>query len=579
MSGRGGRAARVWLALMTGALLVGPAASMAGAEEAPPELASSVTPETYEGGTYSADLRLPPTNTEGQSKLWFHDQSWWGLFSDPDAGSTVRVYQLMPDHTWRKTPAVVATGAAETGDAVEGADDVVHVVVRHSDERLYHVPLTYDATAGEYTRGTPQLVTTKGSLAPATIAEETTGRLWIAFATPYDVHLAYSDDGRTWSIILLTDTGTGRTQEAAALVAFGKNLGLMWSDQSSGSFFFAWHRSGAPPARWKREVALTGPDQADNHISLVRVPTDGPDIVAAAVKTSLGDVAGAGDAALIKVLVRAPDGTWSEATASTVADRLNDPVLQVDAATNTLHLLAAHRGRIVDKTAPIDDIRFEPGLGEILMLGTDGVLSYPTGSKTPATDRSGLVVMASDIKTRSYRHAELPLPASSPAEPDPEDKSPPDRPKTLQGRAAAPEIAVLSWDAAQDRGGWFPAAEGAPAAGYVIFRGGEEIGTTATTTFTDRPRTRSEATDALSVTYEVVSVDASGNRSKPNRVVVDLPAATTVNLPQLVGIGGIGAAVLIGLFAVRRLWVTQRPAPKDPPAGTKTVRETVGAGR
>ena len=138
---------------------------------------------------------------------------------------------------------------------------------------------------------------------------------------------------------------------------------------------------------------------------------------------------------------------------------------------------------------------------------------------------------------------------------------------------------MLSWDAAQDRGGWFPAAEGAPAAQYVIFRNGNEVGSATTTTFTDRPRTRSEATDVLSVTYEVVSVDASGNRSRPNRVVVDLPAATTVNVPQLVGIGGIGAAVLIGLFAVRRLWVTQRPAPKAPPVGKPTVRETVSSGR
>jgi hypothetical protein len=560
MSLRRGRAARLALAVLTGALVVAPMAPAAAAPE--PALA----PETYAGAAYSAAIPIPPTGSESQSKLWFHDQRWWGLFSENSGSSDVRVYQLLPDHSWSPTSALVAKNVIETGDAFEDDAGVVHVAVRSENGGLYYVPLTYDSTAHDYSAGTPALITTKGSKAPATIAKDKAGRLWIAYATAYDVNVAYSDDGRTWTVIMIADAGDGTTAEAAALIAYGNRLGLMWSDQGRDTFFFAWHRAGDPrPGSWRREVALSGPGQADNHISLVRVPTDGPDILAAAVKTSLGDEGGAADAPLIKVLVRGADGTWSETPVATVADGLNDPVLQADATTKTLHLLASVNGSIVEKRAPLDDIRFGSGLGDLFVLNNDGVLQLPTGSKAPVTDRSGLVVLASDTKSRTYRHGELPIAATTPPAPDPSDTIAPEKPTGLQARAPASDKALLFWEPATDRGGWFPAADGAPATSYVVFRDGIELATVATTTFTDRPRTEAQATDVMSVGYQVVAVDAAGNRSSPTPVTVELPAATSTNTAQRVGIAVLAAAVALGLYALRRLWVTQRPGPRRPP--------------
>ena len=578
--GRGVRTARAALALGAGALLVLPTAPAAAAPDAPPSA------ETYSGTPHYPDLALPPTGQEPQSKLWFHDQRWWGLLSVEGTTSTVRVHELMPDHTWRPTEAVTSTDATETGDAYEDGDGAVHVVTRHNDRGLYYSKLTFDAATDEYTATPPALITKRGRVAPATIAKEDAGRLWVAWATPYDVSLAWSDDGRTWTPQLLADAGDGTSQEAAALINYGNRLGVMWSDQATDTFYFASHRSGDPrTARWPKEVALAGPAQADNHISLVRIPgVGGPDSLAAAVKTSVNDVDEDDESALVKVLVRSPEGDWTETNGAAISDGYNDARLQVDATNRTLHLLASSEGRIVHKTTPLDDVRFDPGLGDFFVRNNDdAVLSYPTGSKEPVTDRTGMVMLATDIATDTYRHAELAIPSSEssePGAPTPGDESPPERPSGLLAEAAAPDKAVLSWNTAQDRDRWAPAATGIPAAGYVVFRDGVELGTVESLNFTDTPRTRDEATEPMSVTYQVAAVDASGNRSRAAEVVVELPAVQRVDVAQLVGIAVLVLALGLGAMALRRLWITQRPPVKVPqPASPDRDRTPAGAAR
>jgi hypothetical protein len=76
----------------------------------------------YQGHSYGRDQHVIPTGTDEQSKLWFHDQAWWALMVVP-ADQTVRVHELMRDHTWRATGAVVG-GAATLADALLVGSDV-----------------------------------------------------------------------------------------------------------------------------------------------------------------------------------------------------------------------------------------------------------------------------------------------------------------------------------------------------------------------------------------------------------------------------------------------------------------------
>lgn len=561
-----GRSGRLALALLFMVLLVGwaaPAIAVPG---------QVTNPKTYGGPSYDPAFSMPATAAEGQSKLWYHDQRWWALIVESTSTHSVRVHELMPDHSWRPTSALVATDALDSGDALEAEDGTVHVVTRHADGVLYYTRLTYDPTTHDYTTDANQVITSRGGNSTATIAEDRTGRLWVAFATPYDVSVAYSDDAATWTTIMLSKTGDGTTPEAASIVAFGDRLGLLWSDQAQDSFFFAWHRSGDPHAgHWTREVALSGPNEADNHISLVRVPTDGPDTVAAVVKTSLGDSGEADTSALIKLLLRADDGTWSATPVSTIADGLNDPVLQVDASTDTFRLFATANGSIVEKQAPITDPRFRPGRGSLFVLSTEGVVGNAAVSKDPVDFRSGLVVLASDIKVNAYRHAELPLPVSTDVV-IPEDVIPPHSPTALQARALSPDTAILSWAPVTDGDRWSPANDGVPVAGYVIQRDGIEVGTVTSTSLQDRARPASETAGPTSVTYEVLAVDEAGNRSAPARVTVELPAAEPSRLPRLVGVSALVLASIAGLVGARRLWLAQHPpephwsVPDYPPA-------------
>jgi hypothetical protein len=540
----------LWLATLVAAAL---ALALGGVG---PAAADEATPRTYEGTTYSADYPVPPTQAGNQSKLWFHADAWWALLVDP-SGRTVRVHELMPDHTWRPTSAVVNSDVGDVGDALQDGD-TVHVLTRSSDASLSYVRLSFDAAAREYQVAPPVLITTRGSNAEATIAEDAAGALWVGYATATNVVVTPSDDGgRTWGrSVLLASDPNGQVPETASLVAYDDRVGILWSDQATGSFEFASHRAGDDPTVWAREVARSGPGEAGNHISLVTVPGEPSDTLVAAVRTSHGTPGEPADAAAaqLEALIRVPGGQWSAVPISTVAEGLEAPVLQVDEATRTLHVFASRDGAIVTKAAPLDAISFEPGTGDVFVNGTGAKLSDPTVSKDPADARSGLVVLASDPASQAYRHAEMALSPSTPAV-DPQDRTPPTPPTSVQARAVSPQSVVLSWDPANDGNRWSAAGTGVPVAGYIVSRNGVEVATVTATGFEDRARAAPDAIHATSIEYSVTAVDAAGNRSAAVTLVVELPGSGTSRTTVLVAIG---LLVLAGLLTAGYLLYRHR---------------------
>jgi hypothetical protein len=539
--------------------------------------AAPVSPQTYVDTSFSDEIVAAPTRTENQSKIWFHDDAWWALLVEP-TGATVRVHELTRDHTWRPTSAVITNDVDNVGDALLDGN-TTHVLSRNRDQSLNYVRLRYDEATRDYQAEEPALVTPRGGAASsATLALDSTGRLWAAFATVRRVLYSWSDNGRKWAPMeVLADTGTGGTPEQAALVTFDDRVGLLWSDQGTGSFTFAYHQDGADPATWTREVALQGQAVADNHISLKRVPGEPSDTLVAAVKTSAGDTAEATDSPLIRVLVRAPDGQWSDAPVSTVAEDLNAPVLVVDEGNGRLHLFASGGGDIVTKQASLDDLRFEPGRGDLFVLGGGNTVSNATVPKEPVNARSGLVVLASDMANRTYRHAETPL--SSPAEvADPEDQTAPSAPGNLQGRALSDRTIVLTWSAATDGDQWAPARNGVPVKEYVVLRNGVEVATVPSTSIQDQVDRRADDATATSVDYAVLAVDFAGNRSEAVRVTVSLPApggdppALVAGL-ALAGLTVVAAGAVLWRRHRRRRFVAVPPLPPNP-----AQRESVTAG-
>ena len=90
-------------------------------------VADPVNARTYPGPAYSPQVATAARRARGhQSKVWFHAGAWWALMLEP-TGRAVRVSELLPDHTWRPTSAVVNPDAIDAGDALVDGDDV-HVV-------------------------------------------------------------------------------------------------------------------------------------------------------------------------------------------------------------------------------------------------------------------------------------------------------------------------------------------------------------------------------------------------------------------------------------------------------------------
>lgn len=522
-----------------------------------PAGADEVSSQTYKGPAFSPDVTTPPTRTATQNKLWFHAGAWWAVLLEP-TGRGTRVFELMPDHSWRPTSAVVSPDAADIGDALLDGG-VVHVVSRRTDDSLHYVRLTFDAAARDYRADAPVLVPTRGASPPAAIAKDTTGRLWIAFASAARTVVTYSDNGGlTWArSIPVASRVAGETAEAVALVSYDDRIGLLWSDQTTGSFEFASHRDGDFASVWTFERALSGPAQADDHISLKRVQGEPSDTLVAAVRTAPRELVEPPGTPVVEMLVRTPDGRWSTVPVSTNTDGLEDPIVQVDETTRTLHVFASRNGSIVTKRASLDDIRFEPGLGDLFMLGVQDELVDPTSTRDPVDPRSGLVVLATDETNRTYRHAELPIPSATPVV-DPGDQTPPNPPGDLKATAVSPESVVLSWSASSDGDRWAPARDGVPVQQYVVLRDGVEVATVTSTSSEDRPRSGGDLTSDVSLTYQVQAVDAAGNRSPPTEVVVAVPGTGTgPEIPRLVGTWLLPLAAVAGLVAARRRWLTR----------------------
>lgn len=531
-----------WLLVLVAALAMGgvvPAAADTAAR-----------PRTFQGSTYSADYLEPPTSSENQRKLWFHADAWWALLVEP-TGRSVRVFELLPDHTWRPTSAVVNADAGDVGDALRDGN-TVHVVTRGTDASLSYVNLTFDAAARDYRVAAPVLVTTRNSLSPPTIAKDAAGALWVGYANATNVVAVHSvDGGLTWGRVTTVATvASSGTPEVGALVAYDDRVGMLWSEQATGSFRFASHRAGDDPAVWLSEVAVSAPFAADNHVSLARIPGEAGDSLVAVVKTAHGDQFGDPAAGMIDVLVRAPGGQWSVVPVSTVEDGLNDPTLQVDLATRTLHVFASYNGGIVRKSSPLDAIAFAPGTGTTFVNGTGYQLSNPTGTKDPVDARSGLVILSSDWHSLTYRHAELSL---SPPPADPGDRVPPTSPPTVRAQVLSPESVALSWAPAIDGSRWVPAGSGVPVAGYIVSRDGVEVATVTSTGMEDRVPAMPEASGPRMVEYAVTAVDASGNRSAPAALSVEIPGAEQSRPLVLVAIGLLAlAGVLIAGYLLYR---------------------------
>ena len=366
--------------------------------------------------SFAAPGVVAPTGEKPQAKLWYHSGSWWGArFSLEQDSFTIYRFDVASD-SWLDTGVIVDTRNAARVDVLSDGDSLYTIAattqphLRSASARLRR--FTFDPELGGYTpdEGYP-IAVTEGGMESAVMAMDSAGVLWVTFTRDQTVYVTHSeaDTGSFVEPYALPVEGAMRLDpdDVSAAVAFGGNVGVMWSNQRANSTHFAIHAAGAPDSEWSSTAVLAGNDMADDHINLASDP-DGR--VYAVVKTSLNQF----DDPLILLLVRDLSGNWRSYDFGTVTDAHTRPVLAIDAENRRLFVLASapccDGGKIYYKTTSLDDISFPAGLGTVLIESeADPLLNNATTTKQMLNSTSGLLALASDDSTKRYRHALIPL--------------------------------------------------------------------------------------------------------------------------------------------------------------------------
>jgi hypothetical protein len=341
----------------------------------------------------------PITGSKPESKLWYQDGTWWAAMLSPSSSGAHHIYQL-DSGAWVDTGVLIDPRPASK-------DDVLPV-----GAAIYVLSRSPDATSGpnllrrfSYASGAYQLdagfpVEVPGAGVDAvTLALDTTGTLWLTYVQKKKVYVAHtqgSDMAWTSAYALPGAATTSSKGDISAVISFaddtGPAIGVMWSNQTTETDYFAVHRDGAADSAWSIETALSGVLQADNHINLKTAEGR----LYAAVKTS---ATGSSDG-LIKLLVRASDGTWTSNTVATVAESNTRPLVLLDMGARRIYVFmtlgATHPHGIVYKTSPLDSISFGGSAITFMQGGSGETISNPTSTKQNVTSVTGIVVMASD---------------------------------------------------------------------------------------------------------------------------------------------------------------------------------------
>lgn len=371
-------------------------------------------PVTYGGVAYGA--RRSPTRDKPQSKLWYQDGAWWALMIAPD--EQFRVFELQVDQAWRDTGVVVDERPHSTADALWDGSEL-HVVSRTSGGEVRFLSLTYlpEARSYQVQPGFPIVLYEDGATSVA-MTEDSTGLLWATFQQGSRVFVTHSTtaSGDAWVVpsTPLAKESVVTNDDISSVISFDGRVGLMWSNQRTGAFYFTSHVDGTPDTQWTPvEVPLQGEGMADGHVALAAPSEGSPQTgsLYAGVKTSLDDIAASPSTApLVLVLERSPDGRWTQHVVGTVEDSMTRPVLLLEEDAGLLHVFTTspmRGGRIHQRSSATEDMRWVSGLGRSFIAATGAVLNDATSTKQSVNVASGIVVLASDTAQHRYYHTTL----------------------------------------------------------------------------------------------------------------------------------------------------------------------------
>ena len=375
----------------------------------------------HEGPSYSGSSGSHPTQEKPESKLWHHDGLWWAsMWSNPADAFTVHRLDRSTD-SWVDTGTVLETAGNYRQDVLFDGSKLYVASHRYAtssgsaEARL--IRLSYNSGTETWSRdgGFPATISNARS-ETLTIDKDSTGRIWATWTTDGDVWLNHTNcsttcDDASWGSPFKMDTISGMgnaantdSDDISSVVAFDGKVGVFWSNQLRNADYFAIHDDGASTSTWSLETALSGTDEADDHINIA---TDGSNVFVA-VKTS-HDSSSAPETYLLK---RTPSGSWSAAETTDGGDRLTRPIVTYDQLNDELHWFGADvgGGKIYTKSSPASSPSFSSGKGDAVIWDASADdMNDPSSTKQPVDPSTGLVVLATDQVADTYWHHDDPL--------------------------------------------------------------------------------------------------------------------------------------------------------------------------
>jgi len=367
----------------------------------------------YQGPSFAGGP-TSPTSSKPESKLWFHAGRWWGVLWDT-ANDRYTIWRLdASNQGWANTGVEVDTRSAARFDALADGDHLYlasHVFAETAavGAGSYVTRFSYDAADDGYRRDFQQAVNLWKTETLTVAKERTTEQLWTTWTQDRKVLVAATTSGdQSWGapFVLPTSNADGLSNDdISSVIAFGSgHVGVMWSNQSTDTIYFATHGDGAnATAGWSEEVAVastpSNPNAADDHINL-KTASDGR--VFAATKTSNSS----SSQPQILLLERETDGAWTDYRVANNADSHTRPIVVLDEEDDQVDVFATSPtsdGNIYRKTSSLDSISFPVAGKGVLVLDEKGQddtedgdnLNNATAAKTNVSSSTGSVVLSS----------------------------------------------------------------------------------------------------------------------------------------------------------------------------------------
>ena len=407
------------------------ALAAAGWAAATPSAARAAVGDIGYQGPSTVGAQAALTGEKPESKLWWNDGSWWAsMWSQPS--SAYHIFRLnLGSQSWVDTGVGLDSRSSSRADTLWDAGSGKLYVASHvfstgsssgNPARLYRYG--YNAATETYSldAGFPVQIGNYKTEA-LTIAKDSTGQLWATWkqGTTFVVNASVCNpvcNDAVWGTPFTPNVpGTKTTFDSddnSGVIAFAGKVGVLWSNQTNGTDYFAIHGDSDSDTTWAGETALSGPDMADDHMNL---KTDSSGRVYAVVKTSRS---GSTDP-LVMLLVRNTSGSWTSTTVGLKRDHHTRAIVELDEVDQIIHVFATSPesgGSIYEKTSPMGSISFPGGQGTVVVQDADGKLNNSTSTKQNVSPATGLVVLASSGQ-RVYFHQYFSLGGSGGGGPSP----------------------------------------------------------------------------------------------------------------------------------------------------------------